>query len=111
MRAVLIAFTAFIGLASAQSEYKDAVALVQQSHSDRAIPILQQVLAKAPGDLKARNLLGIALLNCGRREEAAAEFRRAAETSPSFYPAIKNLGITEVALGHRADARTHFEQV
>ena len=100
-----------IACAAPQTGYREAVALVQQSRNVEAIPILEELLARTPADLKARNLLGIALLNSEKREEAAAQFRHAMEQDPAFYPAIKNLAIVEIALKRLPQARTHFEQV
>lgn len=97
--------------AQPQTPYQSAVAHVQQAHPELAIPILQDLLARSPGDLKARNLLGIAMLNSGRQEEAAKQWTLALELDRTFYPALKNLAIAELALGRRADARSHFEQV
>src|SRR5437016_7428813 len=97
--------------AQPQSVYQTAVADVQQGRNDRAVPALEKLLATSPNDLKARNLLGIALLNSGRRDEAGAQFRKAIETDAAFYPALKNLAMVELAQGKRADARAHFEQV
>jgi len=73
--------------------------------------MLQDLLAKTPADLKARNLLGIALLNSGRREEAAVQFRQALQTDPNFQPALKNLALDEIALGQQAAAVQHFEKL
>src|SRR5215471_14740950 len=55
------------GLLLAQTPYQNALNHIQQGRNDLAIPLLEKLLAGAPGDLKARNLLGIALLNSGRR--------------------------------------------
>jgi tetratricopeptide (TPR) repeat protein len=97
--------------AQTRSPYDSAAAYVQQSRNELAIPILQKLVAGSPQDLKARNLLGIALLNLGRREQAAAQFRRAWEIDTTFYPALKNLALAELALGRRTESRAHFEQV
>ena len=112
MRAAVIMVAGCISCFSqAPSPYQTATSYVQQSRNDLAIPILQKLLASTPGDLRARNLLGIALMNSGRREEAAVQFRRAWELDATFYPALKNLALAELALGRRADSRAHFEQV
>jgi tetratricopeptide (TPR) repeat protein len=112
MRVVVFIIAGCMGcFAQAPSPYQIAASHVQQSRSDLAIPILQKLLAESPRDLKARNLLGIALLNAGRREGAAAQFRRAWELDATFYPALKNLALAEVALGRSVEARAHFEQV
>lgn len=117
MRAWLIVAAGWLGWvapyapAQTPAPYQAAVSHVQQGHNDAAIPILNQLLASSPSDLKARNLLGIALLNLGRREEATVQFRRALGTDPAFYPALKNLAIAELALGRRAESRSHFLEV
>jgi tetratricopeptide (TPR) repeat protein len=95
----------------AQSPYQTALADVQQGYNERAIPALEKLLAASPKDLKARNLLGIALLNSGRRDEAAVQFRKAIAVDPTFYQALKNLALVELAQSKRADARTHLDQV
>lgn len=97
--------------AQTQTPYQAAVDYVQQGRTELAIPLLEKLLAASPKDLKARNLLGIALLNSGRREDAGVQFRKAVDTDPTFYPALKNLAINELALGRSAEARSHFEQV
>ena len=97
--------------ALAQSPYQTALADVQQGHHERAIPVLEKLLAASPNDLKARNLLGIALLNSGRRDEAAVQFRKAIAVDPTFYQAVKNLALVELAQSRKTDARAHLEQV
>src|SRR5205823_3171726 len=68
------------------------------------------ILASAPGDLKARNLLGIALMSSGYRPEASVQFKKALETDPRFHPALKNLAVNELSMGLRKDAKAHLEQ-
>jgi tetratricopeptide (TPR) repeat protein len=84
---------------------------VQQGRFDSAIPLLESILAESPDDVKARNLLGIALSGSGRREEAEVQFTKALESNPNFAPVLKNLAANEVGLGRRRDARAHLEQV
>src|SRR5262245_28212023 len=94
----------------AQQAYPTAVAHVQQGRFAAAIPILEKILAATPGDLKARNLLGIALMSSGRGAEANAQFRKALEIDPRFHPALKNLAVNELALGQSKEAKAHFEK-
>jgi len=68
------------------------------------------MLVQAPADLKARNLLGIALMSSGRRADANLHFKKALEVDPHFHPALKNLAINELAMGRSKDAKTHFER-
>lgn len=97
--------------ASGQTEYDAAAALVRSGKPAWAIPVLQKIVTSSPRDLKARNLLGIALLSAGRKEEASAEFRRVLALDPDFAPALKNLAVDEFALGQRDEARIHFERL
>jgi tetratricopeptide (TPR) repeat protein len=76
-----------------------------------ALPYLDKQLAAAPRDIKALNLLGIALTGAGRQEAANARFREAVAIDPTFYPALKNLGVNEYDAGQYDAARGHFEQV
>ncbi len=57
---LLLYFMVYAVLAQV-SEYQTAAKLVQQHQFDQAILLLQQILDRSSSDLKARNLLGIAL--------------------------------------------------
>jgi tetratricopeptide (TPR) repeat protein len=114
LRAELLAvWFCLAGLAWSQSTatYAQADALVRQGRSAEAVPLLENMLEAAPGDLRARNLLGIALMNSGRGEEASAAFRGAIEIDPAFHPALRNLAVNETTLGHRDAAKGHFERL
>jgi Flp pilus assembly protein TadD len=91
------------------SDYQTAVSLVQQGQFDRALPLLQQLLERSPNDLKARNLMGIALSAAGRRAEANEQFKQVLALDAKFVPALKNLAVNELALCRAQDARLHFE--
>lgn len=91
--------------------YDCAVSHVGRGEFEVAIGLLQPLLAKAPRDLKALNLLGIALTSAGHAEAGSAQFRRALAIDPAFYAARKNLAINEFAQGRLEEARSHFEQV
>jgi tetratricopeptide (TPR) repeat protein len=92
------------------ADYQTAVSFVQQGQFDRAFPILQRILDRSPNDLKARNLMGIALSAAGRREEANDHFKKILALEPKFVPALKNLALNELAIGKTQDARIHFEE-
>jgi tetratricopeptide (TPR) repeat protein len=92
------------------ADYQTAVSFVQQGQFDRAFPLLQRILDRSPDDLKARNLMGIALSAAGRREEANEHFKKVLALEPKFVPALKNLAVNELALGKDQDARIHFEE-
>src|SRR5258708_5663477 len=93
-----------------QSDYTTAAAYVREGRPEAAIPLLNKILSASPSDLKARNLLGIALMTSGHREEATAQFKKALRVDPRFHPALKNLAINELAMGQNQDAKVHLEQ-
>src|SRR5262245_40971733 len=99
-----------ISVRAQDADYQTAISFVQQGQFDRAFPILQRILDRSPNDLKARNLMGIALSAAGRREEANEHFKKVLALEPKFVPALKNLAINELALGKDQDARVHFEE-
>ena len=74
---LLVVAAGFLGVPPAWSQappdYAAAASYVKAGEFDLAIPLLEKFLAATPGDLKARNLLGIALLNAGRKEEASVQ--------------------------------------
>ena len=88
---LLLYFMVYAVLAQV-SEYQTAAKLVQQHQFDQAILLLQQILDRSSSDLKARNLLGIALSATGRRKEANEQFRKVLALEPKFTPALKNPG-------------------
>jgi predicted Zn-dependent protease len=92
-----------------ESDYQAAMNLVQKREFDQAIPLLQRILDRSPNDLKARNLMGIALSGAGKREEANEQFNKVLALDPRFVPALKNLAVNELTLGRHRDARLHFE--
>jgi tetratricopeptide (TPR) repeat protein len=91
--------------------YDCAVAQVQRHEFPAAIATLERLVAQSPKDLKALNLLGIALSGAGKPEDAIARFRAALAIDPRFTPALKNLAVNEFALGRLEDAQRHFDDV
>ena len=93
-----------------QSDYTAAASYVRQGRPEAAIPLLNKILSASSRDLKARNLLGIALMSSGHRGEANVQFKKALQVDPRFHPALKNLAINELAMGQNKSAKIHFEQ-
>jgi tetratricopeptide (TPR) repeat protein len=89
--------------------YEQAAATIQSGQFAEAIRLLEPRLQEAPRDLKALTLMGMAVSAGGRLEDGNRYYRQALEVNSSFAPALKNLAANEMALGHAADARTHFE--
>ena len=99
------------GLLRAQPNYAAAADDVRNGRAAQAVPVLERMLAQSPADLKARNLLGIALMNLGRKEEARVQFQKALAINPSFHAALKNLAVDEMAMGLKAEAKRDFQQL
>ncbi|MGH9160946.1 MAG: tetratricopeptide repeat protein [Vicinamibacteraceae bacterium] len=76
-----------------------------------AIEVLQATLERSPDEVRALNLLGIALSSSGRREEAHAQFAKAVALAPTFHPALKNLAVNEMSLGRVDEAVAHFREL
>jgi predicted Zn-dependent protease len=91
--------------------YDCALLHVGQRDFLTAIHELEGQLASSPRDLKALNLLGIALTGAGKRDAANERFRAALAIDPAFTPSLKNLAVNEYDAGRRTDARAGFEQV
>lgn len=91
--------------------YDCAVALIQQGRFPAAVGVLERLTAESPRNLKALNLLGIALSASGDLESANRRLRQALEMDPGFLPAIKNLSLNEFRLGHMDQAQAGLETV
>jgi tetratricopeptide (TPR) repeat protein len=88
--------------------YAQAETLVRQDRWDEGIALLRQVLAAEPENVKAHNLMGIALSGKGDVSGAGAEFERAVRIDPRFVPALKNLAINELAQNKVGEAQRHL---
>jgi Flp pilus assembly protein TadD len=93
------------------SAYDCAAAQVARHEFAAAIAALEKLLAASPQDLKALNLLGIALTSAGRPDEGSTRFRQALAVDPAFTPARKNLAVNLFARGALDEARREFEAV
>jgi tetratricopeptide (TPR) repeat protein len=94
-----------------QLSYECAAADVKRGHFDAAIRTLAVVLERAPRNVNALHLLGVALTGAGRVDEANQRYLAALELEPSFYTAARNLGINEFNAGRLPEAAHRFEQV
>lgn len=90
------------------ASYEQALSLIRSQQIEPGIAMLREILKESPSDIKAHNLLGIALTTAGSIEEANTHFRKAIELKPEFYPALKNLAINEMKLNRTEEAKAHF---
>jgi Flp pilus assembly protein TadD len=95
----------------AQAPYDCAVSYIQHGNFPAAIQALTTELQQSPHDLKALNLLGIALTESGQIDKADRRFQEALNLDPHFYPARKNLAINQFAEKRFTDAEAQFNQV
>jgi tetratricopeptide (TPR) repeat protein len=93
------------------SQYDCAVFYIAHHNLTAAIRTLNEELRQSPQNLKALNLLGIALTESGQVEQANSRFKQALAIEPRFYPARKNLAINEFNLNQLAEAATQFARV
>ena len=107
---LLVLLLSTVATCSAQDplDYVRAEAFVKQSQWDSGIELLHHILKAEPRNLKALNLLGIALTGKGDLAGANREFQHALQIQPRFYPALQNLAINELAMKDAAAAERHF---
>ncbi len=96
--------------AQALPDYSQAEALVRQGQWDQGIVLLKQILQAEPVNLKALNLMGIALTGKGDIGAANQQFKHAVQIDPHFYPALKNLAINEFGQKDVAAAQKHLTE-
>ena len=72
--------------------------------------IWQDTVAKAPGNVRAHNELGLALTKHRRPDEAIAEYQKAVELDPEYAHAHINLGSELTKCGRLDEAVDHFQQ-
>jgi Flp pilus assembly protein TadD len=97
-------------LAQDSQAYGRAEALVRQGQFDQGIALLRPLLESEPRNLKALNLLGIALTQKGDLPAANREYGRALEVDPHFQAALKNLAINEFTLKDFTASQRHFRE-
>lgn len=106
---VFATFLLTASTAGAQSgTYAQAETLLRQGQWDQGIALLRELLATEPNNLKALNLLGIALTGKGDLVAADREFQQAIQIDPHFSPALKNLAMNEFTQKKIAAAERHF---
>jgi tetratricopeptide (TPR) repeat protein len=94
-----------------QGPYDCAVSYLQRGNFQAAIQSLTVALQESPHDLKAINLLGIALTESGLKQEGDKRFQEALALDPHFYPARKNLAINEFDQKRVTEAEGQFKRV
>ena len=83
---------------------------IKQRQFEAAVRTTTTILESAPGNLLAREWLGIALLGMGNQEAAMEEFRRVLKDHPNRAEANYNLGLLLVAKDRYEEAVDQFQQ-
>lgn len=78
--------------ATKDPNYLAAERLIQAKDYRGALPLLEQVIAKNPGDADAHNYLGYSLRNLGDKPKALAAYSKALEIDPDHRGASEYLG-------------------
>src|ERR1700748_672465 len=92
------------------STMQQAVLRHQQGALQDAIRLCRNVLALAPNQTDAMNLLGISLAQAGEAKEAEKTLRRALTLRPRTPPYLVNLGSVLVTQRRFADAIPVFRE-
>jgi len=71
---------------------------------------VRTVISSDPGDVTARNLLGLSLQRAGRMDEALVQFEQATRLAPGLAEAHYNTGLTLAELGRPGDAAAAYER-
>src|SRR5258708_5314997 len=85
----------FCRASGSQEAYSRAEAFVRHGEWNEGLALLVPLLKAEPENLKALNLMGIALTGKGDLKKANQQFEQALRINPRFLPALNNLAINE----------------
>ena len=91
--------------------YDCALQSISRHNLSAAIQFLKEALRQDPRNLKALNLLGIALTESGHIDQANARFKLALAIDPGFVPARKNLAVNEFDQRHLSESASDLNLV
>ena len=94
----------------AYARYYRAVTRGRRGEFAGAVDDLRIVVAARPDLKQATREMGVALVQTGRYEEALAWLKRAQWDADSEAQASLFLGLAQLRLGHRENARAHFRR-
>jgi tetratricopeptide (TPR) repeat protein len=84
--------------------------LAEAGSPDKAIQLLEAIVADRPDYAEAYNSLGVIEMQRGHHDRARAAFRRLIELDPTSARAYENLAADEIASGDRAAAIPDLQQ-
>lgn len=78
---------------------------------DQALRVVEQLELAQPDNMLVHNLKAVAFLGRGHIARARAQFERALQIDPAYFPAAANLAQLDVQAGNLKAARKRFEAV
>jgi tetratricopeptide (TPR) repeat protein len=108
---VALAGAVFACRRSAQQDFEKGVAYYREQKYSKAIPYLEQSLARAVPTAQALNFLGVCRLQEGKTDEAIQSFRAAVKLDAGYIPARYNLALADLDSDHPEDAFTQLRYV
>ena len=99
------------GACGRSAPYDCAAAHLARQDITTATGVLEALVKAEPRNLKALNLLGIALTAAGRLDAADARFRDALRIDAAFVPSLKNLALNAFTRNRLTDAERDFDAV
>ncbi|MDP6353253.1 MAG: PEP-CTERM system TPR-repeat protein PrsT [Alphaproteobacteria bacterium] len=88
-----------------------AAIYLRQNAPDKAIPMLEPLVAADPEDVQAAALLGNAYMASGRHDEAATLFGQAVALDPANTDTRTGLALSRLSAGNREEAVAEFETI
>ena len=91
------------------SRVSEAISYVNAGRPDKAVELLQPLLAKHPDDEALLNNLAVAYTHLRQHAKAREVLLKVIEMEPTSFPAYINLTAAELELGMNAEALQHSE--
>ncbi len=93
-----------------QADFRTAVSHIRTRNYTAAIQLLRELIERDPRDANSQFLMGVALTESNRLEEANQYLRKAGELNPDLQVAFRALAMNEFAMGNPASAEPLFER-
>lgn len=106
---LLLAALMLLALPARADEFGELRALLARGDAATALPRLEKASAAAPRDVQLRFLLGVALMDLQRDDEALAHFARMAQDYPELPDPYNNIALLHARAGRLEPARQALE--